>query len=191
MIIEFPISRSVWYRFFRNALEALPLGIFLTSVKLLDPTVRAEWRGPYLLSALSAIAVTLIAVRGRRILNRIYFALALYFISGAVGLLVGWAWLNDFYGSTEATAMLIWIVAIGICAMGSRAGFIGVKSENRKAVRLRSIGLLAVALIVTGLSWRFHGDALLSAYVPFIILFIAQALCARGVPQSRSHAIVG
>jgi hypothetical protein len=56
-----------------------------------------------------AVAATALRMGAGLALNRIFFALTLYFISGSIALATRWPWLNELYGRMEATTMLWWV----------------------------------------------------------------------------------
>ncbi len=125
---------------------------------------------------LAALA-TILRLATHGLLNRIHVAIGLYFVSGSMALAFEWSWLNQFYGRTEATAMLYWVLLIGaVSTLASRAGFIGVEAAPALAVRRTSLALLGIALIATVFSGYFRGNVALSAYVPFVALFLGHAL---------------
>src|SRR5882672_395085 len=97
-----------------RAVEALPLAVFLIYMAVAEPRAQAEWRIPYFAATGLAIAATILLVRGGAILNRIYLGIALYFVSGTLALLTRWPWLNSEYGRLEGTAMLFWVLGVGV-----------------------------------------------------------------------------
>jgi formate-dependent nitrite reductase membrane component NrfD len=177
MIIDFPAYRPLLISLLRNAFEALPLPLFLVCMQWAKPVVSADWRMPYFASTVAAIATTAWVVYRKETLNRIYLGLNLYFLSGSIGLMLHWTWLNDTYGRIEATGMLLWIAAVGaISTVSSKAGFIAIDTGQPKLTERKSLQLLVTAVCVTGLSWWFQGNVLLSAYIPFVVLFAAHSL---------------
>ena len=85
--------------------------------------------------------------------------------------------------------MLYWVVLIGaVTTLASRAGFIGVAAAPALAVRRASLVLLAIALIAAVFSGCFRGNTLLSAYVPFVALFLGHAVL-RGRCLGQSQAL--
>jgi hypothetical protein len=192
MIIDFIAVRSKMQGLLWNAVEALPLPVFLICLQWQHPVAWQDWRLPYYLSTAVAIITTAIALARQQTLNRIYLSLNLYFLSGSIGVGIGWQWLNNFYGMLEATGMLLWVVAVGFAStLGSRAGFIGVIVRDRQALRRWSWSLLAIAVAATLLSWGFIGNVAMSAYLPFISLFAAHAVlrgqAKSSVVQIQSH----
>lgn len=137
-----------------------------------------------------AALVTILRLATNGLLNRIHVAIGLYFGSGSIALAVHWSWLNQFYGRTEATAMLYWVLLVGAVTMfASRAGFIGVDGAPHAAVRRASIALLGIALLAAVFSGFFRGNSLLSAYLPFVALFMGHALLRnRCLGQARTVA---
>ena len=64
---------------------------------------------PYLASSILAIAVSAFLLYQNVILNRLFLGINVYFISGTLGLIVHWSWINHLYGVLQASGMLIWI----------------------------------------------------------------------------------
>jgi hypothetical protein len=177
MIVDFSTYRPKLNRLLRNAIEASPLPLFLLLVHRLNPSAPAEWRMPYFVCTGVAIVTTVWLLVRSETLNRICLGVNLYFLSGSIGLALQWEWLNATYGRLEATGMLLWIVVVGIIStLCSRPGFVAVDAGPTPIIWRNSLYLVGVALCVMFLSWAFVGNALLSAYVPFIILFAAYGL---------------
>jgi hypothetical protein len=165
--------------------EGIALPVFLLYMTARPPEVQADWLAPYLVSAVIAVLGTWIVWRQKLVLNRIQLGLTLYFLTGAVALLVGWQALNSFYGRAEATAMLYWILVVGVFATAlTSSGFVGVAGIPRKTVVSASLGLLALLLAAIVLSWRFHTQPALAAYAPFLALF-----AAHGIVRARLTAL--
>ncbi len=168
-------------------LDALPLGAFLALAAWLSPSTARDWQLPYLVATLLAVAVQ--AAHWRRGLrpDRIHVALACYFASGAAGVLLGWDWLNRGYGELEATAMLLWVVPVGLCfAILSPAGFVGVAGAPRGLVHAASAALLVLACIAVAWSARHLGDPWPGAVLPFVLLFAARALLRAALVRSAA-----
>ena len=74
----------------------------------------------------------MLLVRRGAILNRIYLGIALYFVSGTIALLTRWPWLNAEYGRLEGTAMLYWVLALGLFfTLFNARGYIGLDADPR------------------------------------------------------------
>ena len=164
-------------------IDAAPLGVFLLLMARLPPLalrVRDDWRAPYDVATIVFVLVLLLRWRwSKALLDRIHLAIGLYFVSGSVGLFAHVQWLNDAYGRLEATAMFVWIVVVGAAfALISPAGFIGIEGDPTRA-RAQSWLLLATAVALSALSAASLGNRLLSAYVPFVLLFSARAVLQR------------
>jgi hypothetical protein len=141
-----------------------------------DPREQIEWRLPYYAATALAIVGTTLLVRRGAILNRIYLGISLYFVSGTLGLLTRWPWINIEYGRLEGTAMMYWVLATGIYfTLFDTRGFIGLDADRRK-VRLGSWLLLGVALAASVVSTVFIGNRLFSSFLPFIALFTAHGI---------------
>jgi len=167
-----------------RAVEALPLAVFLIYMAVAEPRAQAEWRIPYFAATGLAIAATILLVRGGAILNRIYLGIALYFVSGTLALLTRWPWLNSEYGRLEGTAMLFWVLGVGVLfALFNTRGFIGLDASPR-TVRGSSWLLVAITAVATGVSLAFLGNRLYSSFMPFIAVF-----GAHGLIKARLHAL--
>ena len=165
-----------------RAVEALPLAVFLLYMAIANPRAQIEWRAPYYAATALAIVGTLLLVRRGAILNRIYLGIALYFVSGTIALLTRWPWLNAEYGRLEGTAMLYWVLALGILFTSFNVrGYIGLDADPR-TVRWSSWLLLGITLIATVLSTVFIGNRLMSSFLPFIAVFTAH-----GIIKARLH----
>jgi len=146
-------------------------------VALADPRTQAEWRGPYYAATAVAVAATALRLSARLALNRIFFALTLYFISGSIALATHWPWLNELYARMEATAMLWWVLLVGAAfTAGSASGFVGIDSIDRRTAVVSSLGLLGVTALAALVSGHFAGNRLLSAYLPFVAVFVSHGL---------------
>lgn len=158
-----------------NFIEAGPLCGFLIYARMIDLSDSYNWLGPYLASSLLAIAVSAFLLYQNIVLNRLFMGINVYFISGSLGLIVHWTWLNHLYGVLQASGMLIWILLVGVWTLFlSRAGFIGVVAENRGRTMRFSAILLVLTGITLGASYYFTGNRILGEFIPFTALFMAQ-----------------
>ena len=166
-----------------RAIEALPLAVFLIYMAVMNPQAQIEWRAPYYAATALALAGTALLWRSGAVLNRIYLGIALYFVSGTVALLTRWPWLNAEYGRLEGTAMLFWVLGLGVLfTFFSKRGYLGIDAPA-SVVRRSSWLLLAITAIATAVSLAFLGRRVLSSFVPFIAVFAAQ-----GIMKARLHA---
>ena len=168
--------------FLLRAVEALPLAVFLLYMAVMDPRAQEDWRVPYYAATTLAIAGTVLLSLLGATLNRIYFGIALYFVSGTIALLTRWPWLNTEYGRLEGTAMLYWVLATGLWfTLFNVRGYTGVDAPP-VTVRRSSWLLLAITLIATVVSQVFVGNRMFSSFLPFIAVFAAQ-----GIIKARLH----
>lgn len=166
-----------------RVLEAMPLAVFLIYMTVMDPRAQIEWRTPYYAATALALVGTIALWRAGATLNRIYLGIALYFVSGTIALITRWPWLNEEYGRLEGTAMLFWVLAVGLVAtLASARGYVGVDAPPRD-VRKASWLLLALTAAATAVSLAFLGNRVLSSFAPFIAVFTAQALIKAGVTR--------
>lgn len=162
--------------FFLRAVEALPLAVFLLYMAVMNPQAQAEWRTPYYAATALAVIGAVLLVRLGATLNRIYFGITLYFVSGTVALLTRWPWLNAEYGRLEGTAMLFWVLATGLWfTLFDARGYTGVDAPPA-TVRRSSWLLLAITIAATAVSWYFVGNRVFSSFVPFIAVFTAHGI---------------
>ncbi len=161
----------------------MPLAGFLIYMAVMDPRAQVEWRAPYYAATALALVGTLVLWRAGATLNRIYLGIALYFVSGTIALITRWPWLNAEYGRLEGTAMLFWVLAVGLVAtLASARGYVGVEAPPRD-VRNASWLLLAITTAATAVSLAFLGNRVLSSFAPFIAVFVALALITAGVTR--------
>ncbi|MBC8027440.1 MAG: hypothetical protein H7Y89_15725 [Steroidobacteraceae bacterium] len=173
-----------------RVVEAMPLAVFLIYMAVMDPRAQAEWRTPYYAATALALVGTVALWRAGATLNRIYLGIALYFVSGTIALITRWPWLNEEYGRLEGTAMLFWVLSVGVVAtLASPRGYVGVEAPPRDA-RNASWLLLGVTAAATAASLAFLGNRVLSSFAPFIAVFTAQALIKAGVARKMraSHS---
>jgi hypothetical protein len=169
--------------FFLRAVEALPLAVFLLYMAVMDPRAQAEWRVPYYAATSLAFIGTVLLVRLGATLNRIYFGIALYFVSGTIALLTRWPWLNEEYGRLEGTAMLYWVLATGLWfTLFNPRGYTGADAPPA-TVRRSSWLLFAITVIATAVSQVFVGHRVFSSFLPFIAVFTAH-----GIIKARLHS---
>lgn len=167
-------------RLLSNFIEAWPLCTFLIYINLHPPVLGYEWFAPYLLGSILAVPVTALVIYQGLPINRIFMGIHLYFISGSLGLLLGWEWLNRFYGELDAAGMLLCIIILGLASLMSRGGFVGAQQAPRVQVLRASLVLVFGAIGAFMLSYYTQGNKLWAEFVPFIALFILQrALQAR------------
>lgn len=164
-----------------NALEAIPLPIFLIYSRLIEPYPEENWTGPYLSSSIAAVIVTAFLLVKKKPLNRCFIGINLYFIIGLIGVLTHQSWLNQLLGELKASAMLISITVVGLyCSYFSSLGFVGCSCENKAKLRLYSLSLTILAAVATAISYAAYNthplmnNVLLTEVAPFIALFTAQ-----------------
>lgn len=158
-----------------NFIEAGPLCVFLIYARLIDLGDSYNWLGPYLASSLLAIAVSAFLLYQNIVLNRLFIGINAYFLSGTLGLVIHWSWLNHLYGVLQASGMLIWILFIGGGTLFlSPAGFIGVVGEPRGRTMQFSALLLILTVVALGISYYFIGNRIMGEFIPFTALFMAQ-----------------
>lgn len=169
--------------FLLRAVESLPLAVFLLYMAIMDPRAQPEWRAPYYASTALAVLACYVLIRERAIINRIYFGIALYFVSGSIALATRWPWLNAEYGRLEGTAMLFWVLGAGVWfTLFDARGYIGLDAPAR-TVRGASWLLLAVTIVATAVSLAFVGNRVVSSFVPFVAVF-----ATHGLIKARLHA---
>ena len=158
-------------------IEAIPLPIFLIYAALIDQSYSQNWQGPYTTSSIVALLTTTILMFNKVPLNRLIIGINVYLITGSLGLYTDQVWLNQLYGKMEASGMLAWIIIVGVVSiLLNPAGFIGIKSQDRKKVIIFSLYLLLVAQIAFLFSFYFQGNKIYSEYIPFIALFAVQGI---------------
>lgn len=114
-------------------IEALPLPIFLLYASLIDQRFSHNWQGPFVASSIVAILTTTILLCNKALLNRLMIGINAYLIIGSLGQLSEHVWINQVYEKFEASGMLAWIIIVGVISLLiSPAGFIGVKSQDKK-----------------------------------------------------------
>lgn len=144
------------------------------------PVLGYDWLGPYLLGSMLAVPVTALVIYQGLPINRIFMGVHLYFISGSLGLLMGWEWLNRLFGQLDAAGMLLCVIILGLVSLMSRGGFVGAQHAPRVQVLRASLVLVFGAIGAFVLSYHAQGNELWAEFVPFIALFLLQrALQAR------------
>jgi hypothetical protein len=172
-----------------RAVESLPLAVFLVYMTVMDPRAPADWHAPYFAATALALLGLVVLWRAEATLNRVYFGITLYFISGTIILLAGWPWLNAQYGRLEGTAMLLWVFAVGVgFTLFSPRGYVGAEGAPA-AVRKASWLLLAITAAATAFSLAFVGRRVLSSFLPFIVVFASQAIIKAKMPASSSRGL--
>ncbi len=168
-------------------IEALPLPTFLIYAAIIDQSISQNWLGPYALSSGTALLTTIYLLRNNVLLNRLFVGINIYLITGSVGLLTNLAWLNQLYGTLEASGMLAWIIILGVASLSfSPAGFIGVTSQDRGKIVKFSLYLLLVAVIAFLVSFFLQGNKLFSEYIPFITVFAAHNILKARMEQRNT-----
>ncbi len=168
-----------------NFIEAGPLCVFLIYARMIDLSDSYNWLGPYLASSMLAVAVSAFLLYQNIVLNRLFLGINVYFISGCLGLVAHWSWLNHLYGELRASGMLIWILLVGVWTLFlSRAGFIGIVVEDRWRTMQFSALLLVLTGITLGVSYYFTGNRILGEFIPFTALFMAQRYLRKRLASS-------
>jgi len=90
-------------------LEAVPLIIFLGSLRIVNLHIPDNWKIPFIISGCAAIIIILVSFYKKTVLNRILLGFNLYFISGAIAFITNQYWLNQFYDQLQASGLLLWL----------------------------------------------------------------------------------
>ncbi len=175
-------------KFIGSLIESIPLSIFLIYVQTVSIDVSHDWLPPFLLAAGAAIASSAYLVRQGVILNRLSLGINLYFLSGALGLIIEWDELNQLYGHLRALGMLYWIIFVGaVTSLFSAYGFLGIQLSQQHLTRYWSAWLFAVAVLALAIAICFSSNRFWGEWFPFILLF-----SMRGLLQKLScHPING
>jgi hypothetical protein len=164
-------------------IESIALILFLVYIQSVEMHAVNDWLIPYLIGSVCSLITSVYFYLNHQIANRIFLGIGCYFYSGFIGVVLNWDWLNQLYGQLEASALLLWIFAIGLLTtLFSPYGFLGKKITTQcrltqgLMVDLGSIQLLIVCLCAIVLSFLFHSNRLLGEWIPFILLFTARNL---------------
>jgi hypothetical protein len=176
-------------KLFDGLAESIPLTFFVIYIHSVEMSVRQDWIAPYFIACIVSIAVILYLARMDRILNRIFIGTSAYFITGAIGLTIGWNWLNDLYGEWRALGLLYWILATGVVTLFcSRYGFMGIERVARGTVRLWSLLLLMVCCASIAIARISPSNPLLAEWIPFLLIFLMKGLFEK-VSQNNLRGI--
>ncbi len=166
-----------------SLIEAVPLILFLTYYRVVEPVTPQDWLVPYLAGAMAAVLTTLISRIKGVSLNPVFIGINFYLLSGCLGLVTKQTWLNELYGSLQASGMLAWVIIVGVASLlFSPAGFIGIDSRNRQIIVAYSVYLLIIAIVAFLMAYLFRTYRIFAETVPFVILFVAY-----GVLKSRAN----
>jgi hypothetical protein len=170
-------------KFLDRFIESIALILFLVYIHSIEMHRAEDWLIPYLIGSVCSLIASIYSYLNNQIANRIFVGIGCYFYSGFIGVMMDWDWLNQLYGQLKASALLLWILAVGvITTIASPHGFLGKKTalqfrlNHNFMVDLGSIQLLIVCLIATLLSFVFHSNRLFGEWIPFILLFSARNL---------------
>ena len=100
-----------------------------------------------------------------------------YLFSGGLAFITHQWWLNEAYGQLQASGMILWIIIIGVIStLVSPSGFLGVNFSDTTNVKKFSGYMIAVSLCAFIISYTFRGNRLFSETIPFVGLFVGQAI---------------
>jgi hypothetical protein len=137
----------------------------------MDMSSLESWFIPFMIGGSLSILISLYLIFTKSILNRITLGISLYFISGMIAIIVNQVWLMEIYNDLQASGMLFWVFLTGLISMLSQYGFIGLKNDNRRMIKVNSLILLTISVISFSLSYHNDGSRFLGEMLPFIALF--------------------
>jgi predicted neutral ceramidase superfamily lipid hydrolase len=171
-----------------SLLQALPLTLFLVILRTAPPKTPTDWQLPFIAAGLAALAVIAIMVLKKKILNRIFLGINLYFFTGGLAFVTHQFWLNDIYGHLTASGMLLWVAAVGlITTMATPTGFIAEDHPDKSLIKKYSGLLIAATLIAAFLSYGFRDSHLLSEIAPFTGLFIIYGMLKNKLAEQNGE----
>jgi hypothetical protein len=99
----------------------------------------------------------------------------MYLITAAGAIFFHLNWIERIYEKLTVSAVLVWVIIIGIVTMVfSHGGFLGIYQRDRASIVQGSFYLLVAAAAALALSMVFHDNTVLSEFVPFVLLFASQ-----------------
>jgi hypothetical protein len=161
-------------------IESIPLTLFVFYIHLIEINESREWLLPYLLSSVTSLGATAYLLHQRVVLDRLFIGINCYFLSGLLGLVLNWEWLNLWYGQVRALGMLYWIIACGVyTSFFSSYGFLGISHASKKVVAVGSLLLLLSSVVSTVIATLFADNLFWGEWFPFILLFSLKNLLTR------------
>jgi glycerol-3-phosphate acyltransferase PlsY len=158
-----------------HLLEKLPLCVFLVYAKTIESRVDNKWEAPIIAGGLLAILSLIILAINRTHFNRIFLGINMYLITAAGAIFFHLNWIERIYEKLTVSAVLVWVIIIGIVTMVfSHGGFLGIYQRDRASIVQGSFYLLVAAAAALALSMVFHDNTVLSEFVPFVLLFASQ-----------------
>lgn len=154
-------------------LEPVPLPVFLVFVTLIDFGILHDWFSAYITCTIIAAITSSLLIVNKIPMNRLIIGINLYLFSGSYAHITEQIWLNQLYGDLGASAMIAWIIPVGIISLFfTPTGFIGVKSSNSDKIIHYSVILIITSILAFLLSFYFRDNKIFSEFIPFISLFL-------------------
>ena len=150
----------------------LPLIVFMAMYK-----IYSNWHTAFIFGG-AVSCLYLLFVFYEHIKNDLFMmGVNCFLIGGATMCVFKLYWLGSIYKYFGYSTVLIWIFIVGLIAtLFSSDGFIAVKHQNKKLVKLFSTYLLSGVLISIAFSLYFAKQIFMIAPIPFIFLFILREL---------------
>ncbi len=160
----------------------LPLLGFMLYVRFAGMTLKA-WENGFIFGGFLALAVTLILLQKKVIMDRIMLGVNLFLCIGGLGFLFNLKTILKWYGMTKGGPFFSCIAAVGLLStLFTKAGFLGASNKTKEAVRYGSFLLLAATVVA--LIWSLQMDAsglLWAVAVPFFVLKMIQRQLERNL----------
>lgn len=166
-----------WLRF----LESAPLTAFVLYVHTVSLQPGWDWLLPYALASLLGLAISLLLLQQRLVLDRLFLAINLYFLSGLIAVAAQLHFINQLYGQLGAAAMIGWILLLGLYVnLFCSVALLGVEEPPPP----RGAWILWGACWCAGLwSIVFKEQVFLGEWLPFIALFTLKGLLSKRVSR--------
>lgn len=137
----------------------------------------------FLIGAGLAVAISLLLVLTKHVLNPILVGAGLWLVGGAVAFNGPVAPLAAWLIAAQAVGLFVMALVVAVPALlFSPHGYIGARSMDASWLRRSSLLLLAATLATVAWAFWFRGNVRLGGGLPFITLNVTRRLLVRRAP---------
>lgn len=173
------VQNPVWV----ELLQLVPVVSFALPFVLQGSVDLSRAAGAFLLGACLALAVSLLVVLGKQVLNPIAVGAGLWLVGGALAFNVPLSPLAAWLVVAGAGGLFVMALAVGLPALlFSPHGYVGARTSDQAWRRRSSLLLLLATLLAVAWAFWFRGNIRLGGGLPFIALNATRRVLVRRAP---------
>jgi len=172
-------------------LQFLPLSIFATYAFWHGEPGVDRWQKAFVIGAAAAVVQVALGWARRQPASRVALGGSAFLVTGGLAVVARqWAVLRGL-GALRESAVLLFVVLVGLASVWTRAGFVGAAGGDPRAVRRASLVLLAAAIAAFLVSLPFRGRGTWVVTVALVGLVVANQWLLERLHHSEDATATG